>query len=191
VDPCTALTPCRNGATCNVISDFNYTCACADGYAGRLCTDTTTLGFDGTSSMTVIVPQSADSISFSFQTSFREGVLVSQSDVWVLSLVDGKLKLKCMDSTECDVGEGRLFSDSNWHRVRVLYNGSSVSGNTSSGAPRCKDVCGASRTRRAVSSMQSKLVVGAEFVGSIRDFTVNDGKVYYPGTILPLILYIE
>ncbi len=126
LDPCTALTPCRNGATCHVTSDFNYTCACADGYAGRSCTNATTVGFDGTSSMTLTIPQTTINISFSFQTIFREGVLVSQSNAWLLSLVDGKLQLVCTDSRRCDFGEPGMFSDSNWHRVEVIDNGSVV-----------------------------------------------------------------
>ena len=199
VDPCTRRTPCRNGATCNVVLDFNFTCTCADGYAGRLCTDTTTLGFDGTSSMTIAIPQTTNRISFSFQTSFREGVLVSHSGTWALSLPDGKLRLACMNSDGCEIGETGSFSDSSWHSVGVVFNSSSVFANTSFG--KCNVVCGASRLRREVPSADSKLVVGADtgdsdgtkFVGSIRDFSVNDVK-YYPGivalhTVFQSILY--
>ena len=186
MDPCTALTPCRNGATCHVNSN-NYTCACAEGYAGKVCTDTTTLGFDGTSSMTLPAPQSSSNILFSFQTIFPEGVLVSQSSSWTLSLVSGKLKLKCvMDS--CEIENSGMFNDFNWHQVGVFFDGSTVSANVSSNG--CMLPCGLSRTRRSVTA-DSRLVVGADaaedseqmkFVGSIRDFSVNN-VTYYPGIV--------
>ena len=186
VDPCTALKPCRNGATCRVISDSNYTCTCAEGYAGRLCTDRTTLGFDGTSFMTVPVPSSSSKISFSFQTNVPEGVLVSQSSAWTLSLVSGKLQLTCMDS--CQIEQPGTFNDFNWHGVGVFFDGSSVTANVT--ASRCTAQCESSRTRRSVTA-ESSLVVGADaaedskeakFVGSIRDFSVND-VTYYPGIV--------
>ena len=186
VDPCTRWAPCRNGATCDVLSDFNFTCTCVDGYAGRLCTDTTTLGFDGTSSMTIIIPHTTNTISFSFRTNFREGVLVSHSGAWALSLLNGKLRLACMDSDGCEIGETGSFSDSSWRGVGVAYDSSSVFANASFGE--CNVECGASRGRRSLSRAESKLIVGAhagdsdgaKFVGSIRDFSVNDVK-YYPG----------
>lgn len=186
IDPCTALTPCRNGATCHVISDFNYTCTCAEGYAGKLCTDRTTLGFDGTSSMTLPAPPSSSNISFSFQTIFPEGVLVSRSSSWTLSLVSGKLRLACVDS--CEIGNPGMFNDFDWHRVGVLFDGSTVNANVSANG--CIVSCGSSRTRRTVTA-EPMLVVGADaaedseqmkFVGSIRDFSVNDVK-YYPGIV--------
>ena len=193
IDPCTALQPCKNGATCHVISDLNFTCACAEGFAGRLCTDRTTLGFDGTASMTVTVPESAFSnISFSFQTIFSKGILVSQSGAWTLFLDAGKLGLMCVGSSSCEIGKTGMFTNSDWHRVGVLYNGTFVTANTTT--DNCTVACGSSRTRREVSP-ESKLVIGADagdsdrekFVGSIRDFSLND-VTYYPG-IVSKILY--
>lgn len=186
VDPCTAMAPCKNSATCLVIPEYNYTCACAEGYAGVHCTDITTLGFDGESSMTISVTQPTNSISFSFQTQSSEGVLVSQSETWVLALVLDTLEVLRTDSPECKIGEPGTFTDSNWHKVELLIHSSSVTVNVSNGIGRVN--CGTSRTRRAVSP-HSQLVVGADsgatnlpqYVGNIRDFSVNDVK-YYPGT---------
>ena len=138
--------------------------------------------------MTLTIPQTTINISFSFQTNFREGVLVSQSNAWILSLVDGKLQLVCTDSRRCEFGESGMFSDSNWHRLDVIDNGSVVSANASAG--HCAIECGRSRTRRDTTP-DSMLVVGADagdsdrakFVGSIRDFSVNNVK-YYPGIVV-------
>ena len=188
IDPCTALSPCKNGAVCHVISDFNYTCACAAGFVGKLCTNRTTWGFDGTSSISVPISENTANISLSFKTIFPDGALVSQSSSWALSLVSGKLRLMCGTSSTCEVMETGVLTDSNWHRVQVLTNESHVTAMVDS-SQSCVKHCRSSRVRRADDS-RSKLVVGAnagdsdqpKYVGSIRDFSVNDVK-YYPGLL--------
>ncbi|XP_028394701.1 protein crumbs homolog 1-like [Dendronephthya gigantea] len=186
IDACTALSPCKNGATCNVTSDFNITCTCAAGFSGKFCTNRTTLGFDGTSSMTVSISETTANISFSFRTIFSNGALVSHTSSWALSLVFGKLILACGASSSCEVRESGVLTDSNWHRVKVVMNESHVTAEVGS-SKSCVQRCGSSRTRRAVDS-SPKLVVGAnvgdsnqpKYIGGIRDFSVNDVK-YYPG----------
>jgi hypothetical protein len=83
-----------------------------------------------------------------------------------------------------------MFTNSNWRKVEVLFDGSSVSANVSKTI--CNVSCGTSRRRRAASS---ELVVGADagdtgqpkFVGSIRDFSVNNAK-YFPGIVTIFIV---
>jgi hypothetical protein len=36
INPCDAL-PCLNGATCQIVSDVEYTCVCAPGSTGTNC----------------------------------------------------------------------------------------------------------------------------------------------------------
>ena len=88
-----------------------------------------------------------------------------------------------------------MFTDFNWHTIILLLDGSTVTARVGSDH-NCSKACSSSRRRRNVAS-NTQLVVGADsgdserpnFVGSIRDFSVNDVK-YYPGTVIVLIIYL-
>ncbi|XP_046845735.1 protein crumbs-like [Xenia sp. Carnegie-2017] len=187
LNPCDTLSPCDNNAICNVTSDYNYTCTCTEGFAGRQCKNSTIVGFDGTSSMTVDISEAPSNISFSFQTIFANGVLVSQSGLWTLFLTNGQIRLTCDTVlTMCNVlGDLNEFTDSNWHQVSVNLNGSLISVHVDSNES-CSLTCLSSSRRRRNADTSKQLVVGAggdnlpNFIGSIRDFAVDDRK-YYPG----------
>ena len=190
VDPCTAFKPCRNGGTCTP-QGYNFTCACAAGFAGDTCTDETTLGFDGTTSMTLRLGEaSALNVSLSFRTIFADGVLLSESTKWTLALTSGKLEVTWLDSVLFELGSGGAFSDSRWHSVSLVVNEVSISASVGKATcvQRCSNKTDIPPALTAALSSGTRLVVGGTpgtsersgFIGSIRDLAVND-VTYYPG----------
>lgn len=190
IDPCTAYQPCQNRGNCTVTSDFNFTCSCPEGFAGDTCINKTTLGFDGTTSMTISLAEVSFNISFSFQTVLPDGVLVLEPTKWTMALRSGYLEVIWGNSVLFSLGSENSYSDSQWHMVLLSVDQNYISAAVDQGtcSENCSNKTKLPMEKSAALSTETKLFVGgasgawdrSNFTGSIRDFMVNEQQ-YYPG----------
>ena len=121
-DICATVKPCSNGASCHLVDNYDYHCACPAGFMGRNCTTSTTASFLGLGIWDTGATVNSN-FSFSFITTLPNVFLARmkhKSKNFDLYFSNHILYIKSSDKAiEREIAHDMKLTDGHWHKITV------------------------------------------------------------------------